>query len=138
MKRAMLYLATVALVAACGDQRAPTSPGGSLVPRDRSSVVFVGGGPLASGTCARGSGKPVEVSVPFSATAGVSATLTVTGGAQRLTGNITLNGVEVVSHLALGGTPPVSLSVPVTLAADNVLVCTLEGRSGAALSFQVQ
>jgi hypothetical protein len=137
MKRATLYLATLVLAAACTDQRAPTSPGGLLVPRGRLNVVGVG--PLASGDCLRSTGKPVEVSFAFSATDGASATLTVTdNGIQGLNGTITLNGEVVVTHPMFGGNASLNLSVPVTLAADNVLVCKLEGKPGSGLSFQVQ
>jgi hypothetical protein len=137
MKRVALSLAVLLLATACADQRTPTTPGTSLVPNGRLNAS--GGGPLASGDCTRSTGKPVEVSFTFGATDGGSAMLTVTdNGVQGLNGTITLNGVEVVTHPMLGGNGPVNLSVPVTTAASNVLVCKLEGKPGSGLSFQVQ
>jgi hypothetical protein len=137
MRRVVLSLVTVLLATACADQRAPTAPGGSLMPQGRMNAI--GGGALASGDCTRSTGKPVAVSFTFPATDGGSATLTVTdNGMQGLNGTITLNGVEVVTHPMLGGNGAVNLSVPVTTAAANVLVCKLEGKPGSGLSFQVQ
>jgi hypothetical protein len=136
MKRVALTLATLLFATACADQRTPTAPGTSLVPQGRLNAS--GGGPLKSGDCTRDKGKPVELSFTF--LAGISsATLTVTdNGVQGLNGTITLNGVEVVTHSMLGGNGAVNLSVPVTTAASNVLVCKLEGKPGSGLSFVVQ
>jgi hypothetical protein len=141
MKKIALSAAALLFAAGCSDQGV-TSAGKALGPSGRSNaaaVVAAVGGPLAAGDCLRSTGKPVEISFPFSATAG-SATLTVTdNGVQGLNGTITLNGVEVVTHPMLGGNGPVSLSIPVTTAAgDNVLVCKLEGKPGSGLSFQLQ
>jgi hypothetical protein len=143
MKRVVFSLATLLIAAACTDQRTSPSASHAFGPNGRSNAaaaaVAAVGGPLASGDCTRSTGKPVEVSFPFSATDGGSATLTVIdNGVQGLNGTITLNGVEVVTHPMLGGNGPVSLSIPVTTAADNVLVCKLEGKPGSGLSFQVQ
>jgi hypothetical protein len=140
MHRAVLSLATLLLATACADQRSATAPDRPLVPRGPSSVIItVVGGPLAKGDCLRSTGKPVEVSFPFSATDGASATLTVTdNGVQGLNGTITLNGEEVVTHPMLGGNDPVHLAIPVTLASSNVLVCKLEGKPGSGLSFEVK
>jgi hypothetical protein len=139
MHRAVLSLATLLLATACADQRSATAPDRSLVPRGPSNVITVGGGPLAKGDCLRSTGKPVEVSFSFNASDGASATLTVTdNGIQGLNGTITLNGEEVVTHPMLGGNDPVNLSIPITLAASNVLVCKLEGKPGSGLSFEVR
>jgi hypothetical protein len=137
MRRFTLTLATFLFATACADQRTPTAPGTSLVPQGRLNAS--GGGSLASGDCTRDRGKPVAVSFSFKATDGGSATLTVTdNGVQGLNGTITLNGVEVVTHPMLGGNGAVNLSVPVTTATNNVLVCTLEGKPGSGLLFVVQ
>jgi hypothetical protein len=137
MHRAVLSLVTLLLAAACADQRSATAPDRSLVPRDRSNAIQIP--PLASGDCTRSTGKPVEVSFLFAATDGGSATLTVTdNGVQGLNGTITLNGDEVVTHPMLGGNDPVNLSIPVTTAASNVLVCKLEGKPGSGLKFEVR
>lgn len=138
--RCLRVAGAVVLVAiGCADPRTPTAPMVGLVPNHRSNaVVAVGGGPLVQGACTRDKGKPVAASFEFSATDGGAAILQVTdNGVQGLNGTITLNGNEVVTHAMLGGNGPVDLSVAVTTASDNVLVCKLEGKPGSGLTFQV-
>ena len=138
--RCLRVAGAVVLVAiGCADPHTPTAPMLGLVPNQRpNAVVAVGGGPLVQGACTRDKGKPVAASFEFSATDGGAATLQVTdNGVQGLNGTITLNGNEVVTHAMLGGNGPVDLSVKVTTASDNVLVCKLEGKPGSGLTFQV-
>ena len=56
---------------------------------------------------------------------------------QGLNGTIDFNGVTVVTHPMFGGNGPLDLLVPVTIATDNAIVCTLEGKPGSGVSIFV-
>ena len=134
MRHYLLGLATILALGACAERGTLTAPTETLTADGRLNAV---GGPVVQGQCTRSTGQPIEVSFPFSGAPG-SATLGVTdNGELGLNGTITLNGEVVVTHPMLGGNGPVALSVPVTLLADNVLVCKLEGKPGSGLAFQV-
>jgi|ERR1039458_10743398 hypothetical protein len=138
--RCLTVSAAVVLVAVgCAEPHTPTAPVTPLAPNSRlHAAVVSGGGSLIQGVCTRNTGKPVAASFEFSGADGGTATLQVTdNGVQGLNGTITLNGNEVVTHAMLGGNGPVNLSVSVTTAADNILVCELEGKPGSGLAFQV-
>lgn len=139
MRRVAFSLATLMLAAACADQRSPVAPASSLASRAPSTTRGTPPPPkLPSGVCTRRKGPPIDHSFSFTATAGTAATLHVKdNGELGLNGTITLNGEEVVTHPMFYGNSPVNLSVPITLAKSNVLVCELEGKPGSGLSWTV-
>src|SRR5580692_8214036 len=131
MRSFKIAVAVVLVAIGCADPHTPTAPMAGPAPNQRSDIVIIGGGPLAQGACTRSTGQPVATSFEFTAVAGGTATLQVAdNGVQGLNGTITLNGNEVVTHAMLGGNGPVNLSVTVTTASNNVLVCQLEGKPG--------
>ena len=138
MKRNALPLAMVFALAACAERGPLPTPWDRLAPGGRANVLSVGEGPLVDGACTRDLDKPVETNFTFTADSGSVATLDVTdNGVLGLNGTLTLNGEVVVSHPMLGDGDPVDVAVPVTLLAENHLVCRLEGKPGSGLAFQV-
>ena len=137
MKQTTVFasVAAVLVVAACSEPTA--SPAVSAAAKSANLIVVGGGfGPV---DCVRGTGKPQSVTFNFSGADGQAAVLHLTdNGVQGLNGTIELNGEVVVTHPMLGGTDPLDLSVPVTLAAANTLVCKLEGKPGSGLTMSVQ
>mgnify|MGYP001232305795 CR=1 FL=1 len=137
-RRTIFAILAVSGAIACSDQSTIATglnPNG-LKP---SRAVGVGGGTIfGPAECLRTTGKPFEVPFTFAGQDGGAATLTVIdNGVLGLNGTIELNGVIVVNHPAVGGNEPLNLTVPITTAASNTLVCKLEGKPGSGLTLSV-
>ena len=141
MKGRMLALGAVLAVAACRDYGTPpTAPAQSGIIQVGRAAHQSGGGTLFAGQCVRDAGQPDTQVFAFSGAGfeGTTYTLEVEdNGVRGLNGTVDFNGQRVVSHPMLGGNGPVQLLIPVTIATDNTIVCTLEGKPGSGMSIFV-